>query len=324
LGRAKNFNAFDLLADNFRTVLVALALKKPLPVRAYYDMMIAQKKAYETSAVTMSRIETIWRLSVAPFWKDILPKQINQELVTQFMNWHRQNRVHKNGQPVQFTNTFKYLGNIFNVMIESGAMELSKKPKLDLPKSEQLHHSKQKGRYITDIELQTIRNNSSGWFELFLLIAYTTGMRKMELGKMELSRMDRIDDRWILSLNTDNTKTGNARKIPLAKMLTPLVDKQIKGNFKYLFEFNCKHVTPQSIDIQWKLAKQKAGIIGRMREHDLRHSAASNMIKSGIAPMKAATLLGMSLAMLQKTYMKLTPEDLFDASESAVSRLEKK
>jgi integrase len=264
----------------------------------------------------MSRIDVIWRKSLAPFWKNIRPKEISQGLVIEFINWHKKARPN-----IQLVNVFKYLGNIFQVMVEAGALELAKKPRLELPKTEQLHHSKQKGRYITDEEFNQILSKTSGWFKLFLLIAYTTGMRKMEIGKMELARMEKIGERWIFSLNTDNTKTGNARKIPLAKMLTPLVDEQIKKNEKYLFEFSGHHVKPQSIDQKWQRAKRDAQIIGRMREHDLRHSAASNMAKAGINPVMATTLLGMSLQMFQKTYLKLTPDDLVIASESAVGRL---
>ena len=298
--------------------------KKPIVFADFYKMMVEQKNAYETGSATMSRLDIIWRKSIAPFWKNIKPKEITPELVVEFMNWHKEKRRLKNGEPIQLTNVFKYLGNLMQVMVEAGALETSKKPKLELPKTEQLHHSKQKGRYISDDEFQRILSKSEGWFKVFLLIAYTTGMRKMEMGKMELSRMEKIDGRWILSLNTDNTKTGNARKIPLSKTLTDYVDEQIAGNKKYLFEFNGDHIKPQSIDMKWQKAKQQAKIIGRMREHDIRHTAASNMAKSGINPVMATTLLGMSLTMFQKTYLKLSADDLIIASESAISRLEKK
>jgi integrase len=278
--------------------------------------MVEQKLAYETSEATLSRIETIWRKSLKPFWSEIHPSKIDQYLITTFINWHKQHRP-----GIQLVNVFKYLGNVFNVIIENGAMELSRRPKLELPKDEQKHHAKQKGRYITDEEFNAILEHSSGWFKTFLLIAYTTGMRKMEIGKMEIDRIELINDRYILSLNTDNTKTGRARKIPLAGILTPLIAEQVKNNKKYLFEKNENHVLPQTIDYSWKMAKKKAGIVGKMREHDLRHSAASNMAKSGISPIMATTLLGMSLGMYQKTYLKLSPDDLIAASESATSRI---
>ena len=282
--------------------------------------MINQKMAYEMSKATMSRIDVIWRKSIAPFWQDIDPKSINQEMVIDFINWHKKNRP-----GVQLVNVFKYLGNIMQVMVESGAMELAKKPKLELPMEEQKHHAKQKGRYITDQEFQKILMNSHGWFNLFLLIAYTTGMRKMEIGKLEVSRLRKEAGRYIALLDTADTKTGRARHVPFPTILTHLIEKQLELGSKYLFPAGdkTKHIQPQTIDKYWKLAKTNAGIVGRMREHDIRHSAASNMAKSGISATIATTILGMSLNTFQKTYLKLTADDLILASESSVSRLGK-
>jgi integrase len=290
---------------------------------AYYDRMIAQKKAYETSAVTLTRIDVIWRKSIAPFWRDVDPKKINQEMVVDFINWHKSNRP-----GVQLINVFKYLGNIFAVMVESGAMDQAKKPKLDLPRDEQKHHAKQKGRYITDAEFDQILSQTKGWFRLFLLIAFTTGMRKMELGKLELSRLDFDPNsmRFIISLETDDTKTGMARKIPIPGALNAMIREQIKPTAKHLFSApnsEANHIPAQFIDREWSKAKKAAGIVGRMREHDIRHTAASNMAKAGINPIMATTILGMSLSTFQKRYLKLTPEDLMLASESAIMRLNK-
>lgn len=293
-----------------------MANKKPLDFKFFYEQMVAQKTAYELAPATMSRLEIIWRKSLSPYWAKVLPKEIDQQKVTDFINWHKEHRP-----GVQLVNVFKYLGNIFNVMIEHGKMEVSRKPKLELPKQEQLHHSKQKGRYITNEEFNRILSKTDGWFRLFLLIAYTTGMRKMEMGKMETVRMEKSGDRWILSLNTDNTKTGNARKVPLARALTKLVDAQVYFKNKYLFDFGGRHVSPQAIDQKWKVAKREAGIIGRMREHDLRHSAASNMAKDKVSPILATTILGMSLTMYQKRYLKLTADDLIEAAESSIERI---
>lgn len=293
-----------------------MAKKKSLDFKYYYEQMVTQKIAHEISPATMSRLYIIWEKSLKPFWSKVLPKEIDQQLVTEFIVWHKENR--KN---IQLVNVFKYLGNVFGTMVEAGALPIERRPKLELPKQEQLHHSKQKGRYITNEEFNKILNCASGWFRVFLLIAYTTGMRKMEIGKMEISRMEYLDGRWVLSLNTDNTKTGNARRVPLSRALSQLVEHQHDIRNKYLFDFDGRHVTPQKIDQKWKAAKEGAGIVGRMREHDLRHTAASNMAKDKVSPILATTLLGMSLQMYQKTYLKLTADDLIEASESSSGRI---
>lgn len=287
-------------------------------VEYFYNQMLAQKIAYETAPATICRLEIIWEKSLRRFWKDVKPSEINQQLVTTFVTWHKENR-----KGIQLVNVFKYLGNIFAVMVESGAMEIARRPKLELPKEEQKHHAKQKGRYITNEEFQAIVKNSFGWFKLFALIAYTTGMRKMEIGKLEVSRLLRVGPRFVAHLETNDTKTGRARQIPFPEPLTALVEEQLKAGSPYLFHAGdkSKHVKPQAIDQQWKHAKVLAGIVGRMREHDLRHSCATNLAKANISPAVAVTMLGMSLATYQKTYLKLTANDLIAASESVAARI---
>lgn len=292
---------------------------KPKKLKDFYKQMWDQKLAYETSPVTMARIKTIWEKSISPFWKNIDPKEINQQLVIDFINWHKEHR-----KGVQLVNVFKYLNNIFNVMVEAGAIELSKKPKLELPKDEIKHHAKQKGRYIKDDEFNRIIEKTDGWFRLYLLISYCTGMRKMEIGKMEVSRLRDDGDRYTCLLGTENTKTGRAREIPMPAMLKPLVDAQMAIGSSYLFPMPTnlgRHVNPQGIDSKWVKAKRDAKIDGKMRLHDIRHSNASNLAKDGISPIIAVTNLGMSLAMFQKTYLKLNSSDLVVASENAVGRL---
>lgn len=292
----------------------------PLLFKDFYDQMIEQKKAYETSPVTMERIDTLWRLSIAPFWKDIDPANINQQLVVKYMNWHKEHRP-----GIQIINAFKYVGNVFNVMVEAGAMELSRKPDLELPKDEQKHHAKQKGRYITDEEFQRILSVTSGWFKLYFLIIFSSGFRKMELGKMQVSRLSKIENRYVATLGTEDTKTGRARVVPFSDALTELVEEQLKAGSPYLFPSvdKSKHVRPHEIDSKWVKAKRLAKIEGKCRLHDTRHSCASNLAKDGINPIVVVTNLGMSLAMFQKTYLKLTPQDLFIASDSAKKRMGK-
>lgn len=288
----------------------------------FYNQMLEQKIAYETSKATLDRVDVIWRKSISPFWRNVKPSEINQQMITAFINWHKQNRP-----GIQLVNVFKYLGNVMQVMVESGALDLAKKPKLELPKTEQLHHAKQKGRYITDAEFNSILSKTEGWFRLFLLIAYTTGMRKMEIAKLEISRLRNVNGRFIAVLNTDDTKTGLARDVPFPVILNSLIDEQLKLGSKYLFPMTCdlaKHIRPQSIDLPWIKAKKDAGIVGKMRLHDTRHSCASNLAKRNINPIVSVTMLGMSLVTFQKRYLKLNANDLIIATDSAVFNLEKK
>ncbi len=307
------------IAELQRKVEVKTPLPENVLVIDYIRKMIAEKEASEAKESTMRRIKPILEKSIEPFWAFIPVEDVNQELVIQFMAWHRRIRP-----GIQFVNVFKYLGNIFNNMEKDGIFVKNKKPVLELPLTEKRHHAKQKGRYITDDEIKKILKHSDPLTKLFIAIAYSTGMRKMEIGALELSRLKLHGDHFAAILDTDDTKTGLARIVPMPTDLTPLIAAQINKESKYLFYMktdNQRHMSGQLIDKGWIEAKKQAEITGRMRVHDLRHTAASNMAKSNINPIIAVTVLGMRFDTYQKTYLKLSITDLVIASETNFARL---
>jgi integrase len=305
------------------TAIQELASAKPLAngvrlVKDYYEIMIEQKKSIDTKEITLKRIEGIWRLSISPYWAFLTPEEINQDQITNFITWHRRNRP-----GIQFINVFKYLGNLLNIMVERGDLPVSQKPKLTIPKEEQKQHDKQKGRYITDDEFKKIIHYADSTTSLALKIAYCTGMRKMEILKIHKSMIELQADRYVVKLDTDDTKTGLARVIPLPAFLTATIKDRLTGA-KFLFPMKLnsnRSMSGQLLDKGWASAKSLAKISGKMRFHDLRHTAASNLAKDGINPVISVTMLGMSLVTFQKTYLKLQTSDIIVAAESNAARL---
>jgi integrase len=293
---------------------------KPLEfVREYYVKMCAEKKAMDISQSTMKRISDVWDHSLSPFWANIEVSTINQDTVTRFIHWHRHHRP-----GIQLMNAFKYLGNLFNMMVKNGAFPENKRPVLDLPLSEKRHHQTQKGRYIQNHELQRIIKEADSTTKLIILIAACTGMRKMEIGNLELRRLKFSNDRYVIHLEHQNTKTGRARSVPLPKELTPLINQQTKGKLTYVFPTKrniLKPMSSQLIDKGWFRAKRRAGIENRLRFHDIRHTVATNLAKDGLNPLVNVTMLGMSLITYQRTYMKLSVDDLTVSAQSSFARL---
>lgn len=288
----------------------------------YYEKMMKIKEEQGVKEQTQRRIRTIWEKSLKTFWELMDVNDVNQQQVTLFNEWHREHRM-----GVQFVNVYKYLGNIFNLMENDGIFARNKiqKPVLELTRTEKRHHAKQKGRYITEEEIIEVIKNSDPVTKLLTMIAYSTGMRKMEMGALELSRLKLHKDYYVFVLDTDDTKTGLARVVPMPVRLTELIREQINKLSNYLFYMKTDPSRPMSsqlIDKGWIKAKELAQIEGRMRFHDLRHTAATNMAKSGINPIIAVTILGMDFKTYQKTYLKLSVDDLIVASETNFARLE--
>jgi integrase len=302
-----------------------LASEKPIQtgnkiIKDFYEIMLEEKKSVSTKEATLRRMDTIWRNNIAPYWEYLTPSDVDQDQITKFMTWHR--RKHPG---VQFLNTFKYLGNIFQIMIDRDFLTPAKRPKLAIPKDEQKHHDKEKGRYISDAEVKAILDKADPVTALMIRIYHACGFRKMEVGSIEKSRVVLNGDRYVLKLDTDDTKTGLAREVPLPKEITSLVKAQIESS-KSLFLFPMKsdssrHVYPKAIDDGWIAGKTLGEVKGAMRIHDLRHTAARNFATLGINPIIACTILGMSLATYQKVYCKLKASDLILAVEQSAARL---
>lgn len=289
-------------------------------IKDFYEIMLAEKKAMSIKDSTLRRMDTVWRNNIEPYWQYLTPEDVNQDQVTKFMTWHRRNKP-----GVQFANTFKYLGNIFQIMVDRDQLSPAKRPKLIIPKDEQNHHDKDKGRYITDKEINGILESADDVTYLMIRIAHICGNRKMEIGSLEKERVVLSGNHYVIKFDTDDTKTGMAREVPLPKDLTKKIADQIaSSNSKFLFPMQSdpeRHLYPKAIDDGWDAAKESANIKGRMRFHDLRHTAARNFASANVNPIIACTILGMSLATYQKVYCKLKASDLIIAVEQSAARL---
>lgn len=288
----------------------------------FYHQMIEQKKADDVKPSTLRRIHSVWEHSLKPYWEFIQPAEINQPMITDFINWHRQRRPGR-----QLVNVFKYLGNVFTVMVESEVMQITRRPKLPLPKSEVRHHNEPKGRAPEAEEVGRIMRKADPRTELQILIGFTAGMRKMEIGSLPKKKVERRPDgRFVLKLSTDVTKTGIARIIPLPGKASRLMEEALAaaGKSEWVFPMPTdpsRHTTARAMDVAWAEAKEKAEISERLRFHDLRHGAATAMARSGINPAVACTILGMSLSTFQKKYLKLAEKDLIIGTEAVASML---
>jgi integrase len=278
-------------------------------ISGFYDQMIEEKKARETKASTLTRIDSIWRYSLEPFWGSLQARDINPQLVVDFMAWHRRMRP-----GVQFVNVFKYLGNLFTLMNKRGVLPTEKIPELILPNDEIKHHAKKKGRVLLNDEYEKILKHCLPEVKLQIGLGYLRGMRKNEIATLERDQIKKVGSIYMIELDTDDTKTGKARKIPVPKALSSLLTQQLKShNSKWVFPMirnQERHIYDQTIDKWWVIAKRLAGIKGRLRFHDLKHSAATNMARNKVNPMVACEILGMSIVQYQRTYLNLQASEL--------------
>lgn len=144
------------------------------------------------------------------------------------------------------------------------------------------------------------------------LVAYQTGMRS---GEMLGLTWDRVDiKKGLIRLRAEDTKTDEAREIPLTAQLTDLLRDLYK--LRYLHEDHVILVKGQSVNsvkTAFKAACRRAKIEG-FKFHDFRHTAVTNMRRAGIDHLTIMRITGHKTMEVFKRYNSFHDGDLKDAA----------
>ncbi len=166
-----------------------------------------------------------------------------------------------------------------------------------------------KDRFLTAGEQQRLlaatRRSTQSRMYLLVLMALTTGMRKGEL--LGLRWLDL--DLKVRAAYLGQTKNGKPRYAPLTQ---PVVEELMKFRAMPAARvFPCGNPesdAPLDPSKAWRNACQLSGI-GRCRFHDLRHTAASNLVRAGRSLFEVGVLLGHSSPTMTQRYAHLATED---------------
>nr|WP_281244372.1 site-specific integrase [Sphingomonas rubra] len=144
-----------------------------------------------------------------------------------------------------------------------------------------------------------------------------TGMRVSELLS---ARWDSVDLAR-RSLHVPTSKTGRARYVPLAQAAVDVIAGLPRSEeATYLFPTprnSKKHLT--TIKHGWQTAREAAGLHD-LRIHDLRHSAASFMVNSGVDLFAVGKVLGHASVQSTQRYSHLANSTLLAAVEAGAKK----
>lgn len=144
-----------------------------------------------------------------------------------------------------------------------------------------------------------------------------TGCRKRELLDATWDHFDLDRLNWRIPM----TKTGKARHVPLSDAAVKLLRDLPRWK-------DCPYVVPNpdtlkpyiSIYNSWNSARKEAGVPD-CRLHDLRHSAASNMVNSGQSLYVVAKVLGHAQTSTTQRYAHLANDTLLKAVNAAADNM---
>ena len=178
-----------------------------------------------------------------------------------------------------------------------------------------------KNRFLSDKEQQALIKacKNTTWKRMYLLVllALTTGARKGELLGLKWSDLD-FDKRTAL---VSVSKNGKPKLLPLTQ---PVVQELMKFRENTDFLIFCSTIsrtTPYDVKKQWLKALDESGI-GHIRFHDLRHTAASNLVRNGRTLFEVSTLLGHSSTTITGRYAHLAIDDTLSMVDSVMGGLQ--
>ena len=173
-------------------------------------------------------------------------------------------------------------------------------------------------RYLSEEELRdlmcSVKNNAD--LKLAVLLALTTGARRMEVWALERDDID-LKNGFV---TFRKTKTGAVRSVPihgealeLLRKRTPRIDTPL------IFPSKKNPSVPFDFRAPFEAAVKKAKI-ENFTWHSLRHSSASFLIMAGVDLRTVAELLGHKSITMTQRYTHLAPTHLSDAVKSMTDK----
>lgn len=191
------------------------------------------------------------------------------------------------------------LKTLFNKAVEWGKLESN-----PIAKVKKFREPNSKERILTQGEAQQLINEASPQLKPILITALNTGMRRGEILSLRWKDID-FHKGFIF---IGDSKSGRSRSIPInMKVFETLKDIPQEGEFVFFNSETKTHV--KDVKTGFKKACYRAGIKG-LRFHDLRHTAASWMVESGIDLVTVSKLLGHSSITMTMKYAHPTPENM--------------
>jgi integrase len=164
-------------------------------------------------------------------------------------------------------------------------------------------------RYLDENEttkFMDILNNDSGLTKDIISTAYYTGMRRGEIFSLDWDDIDFKTNQILL--NSNNTKSGKSRNIPMHKIVySTLINIKENNASGIIFKSPITGNKLDNINRSWHSFLDKTEI-KNFRFHDLRHNFASQLIMKGESLTVVRDLLGHSDFKMTLRYAHLAPE----------------
>lgn len=178
-------------------------------------------------------------------------------------------------------------------------------------------------RFLTQEETRrlqaAVEASPNSQLKYVVALLLLTGCRKRELLDATWSEFQLDRQMWRIPMH--RAKTSKTRHVPLPKAAMDVLEQLPRWE-------GCDYVVPNpatlkpfhSVYNSWDRARKKAGLPD-VRMHDLRHSAASNLVNAGQSLYVVGSILGHAQAKTTARYAHLASDTLLAAANAAADHM---
>ena len=198
---------------------------------------------------------------------------------------------------------FNLIRHIFQIAVEEWH-KIDANPCATVPKSARPKDGQPRDRRLKGNEYALMLDQLNGESKIIFILSVETAMRRGEIFSMRWEDLD-LKNRT-LYLHSSNTKTDEARHIPLSKVAVEALSglpRGIRGSIITITTWHFAHA--------WKLARVAIGAPD-LRIHDMRHEATSRLFEKGFGDIEAATVTGHKTLAMLKRYAHLKQEHILE------------
>jgi len=285
--------------------------KKSIPLYAelaaiHLEYAKAHQKAWSTTEMYLRR-------HVVPEWGKTRLTDIEPRVVSQWL-------IRKKAEglaPATVEKLRVTLGRSFELGLRFDIPGCDKNPTRGIPRKP-LNNGRE--RFLTANEAERLREacivSNNPQLQHIIGLLLLTGARKRELLDAKWENIDLPRRSWFIP----TTKTGKPRHVPLSQAAIDIIENLPRF-------MDCPWLVPNpdtlkpfvSIKNAWAYAIKTANLPG-LRIHDLRHSAASFMVNSGVDLFAVGKVLGHSSVQSTQRYSHLANDTLLKAVEAGAAK----
>lgn len=269
-------------------------------IKKYRTEKSEQKKGWEKEK---SQLDKLARSPAAamPLY------QIKAGAIIELLNWVKTSgnikRPGSTSSEATQRRYFNLVRHIFQIAVDEWH-KIDVNPCLAVPKSARPRDGQPRDRRLQGNEYALMLEQLTGENKIIFILSVETAMRRGEIFSMQWEDLN-LKNRTLF-LRSGNTKTDEARHIPLSKAAVDALSSLPRG-----LHGNVVTVTTWHFAHAWKLARVAIGAPD-LRMHDMRHEATSRLFEKGFGDIEAASVTGHKTMSMLKRYTHLKHEHILE------------